>query len=256
MDRAKKSLGQHWLEDTQALEAITEAAEIKSSDTILEIGPGLGHLTDYLLGQASHVVAVELDESLVERLQNRFGGRNLTLHQADILKFDLGQLPAAYKVVANLPYYLTSQVLKKLCESDNPPKMMVLLVQKEVAQRIAAKPGGMSTLSVSVQLYYDTKLEIIVPAKLFNPPPKVDSQVVILRRHSKPLFHDLDTKKFFRVVKAGFSERRKKIRSSLAGGLSMSREDTDRLIKSASIDPNLRAQELSLDQWHSLCKKF
>lgn len=256
MATPKKSLGQHWLTDSQALEAITEAAEIKQSDTVLEIGPGLGHLTQYLLDQAAHVIAVEVDETLASSLKSKFTGRNLTLHRGDILKFDLEQLPMAYKVVANIPYYLTSNLMQVLAESTNPPKMMVLLVQKEVAERLAAKAGAMSVLAVSVQLYYDVELGLKVPAKLFDPPPKVDSQAVILHRHVKPLFHDLDTKKFFRLVKAGFSERRKKLRSSLAGGLNMSREETDTLIKSAGIDPNLRAQELSLDQWYKLYKKL
>ena len=132
--------------------------------------------------------------------------------------------------------------------------MMVLSVQKEVAERIAAKPGEMSLLSVSVQLYYEVELRIKIPAKLFNPPPKVDSQAVILRMHTKPLFHGLDTKIFFRLVRAGFSERRKKLRSSLAGGLNMSREETDKLISSAKIDPNMRPQELSINEWYKLYK--
>ena len=129
---------------------------------------------------------------------------------------------------------------------------MVLLVQKEVAQRIAAKPGQMSVLSVSVQLYYEPKLGIVVPAELFAPPPKVDSQAVILRRRQNPLFENLDTQKFFRVVKAGFSERRKKLRSSLGSGLSVSKEQADELLKRAVIAPDARAQELSLDQWYKL----
>lgn len=254
MDRPKKSLGQHWLTEPLALEAIAEAAEIQKSDTVLEIGPGLGHLTNYLLKQAGRVVAVELDDKLAANLNTKFTSQKLTVHQANILKFDLSQLPSAYKVVANIPYYLTSNLIRVLSESLNPPKMMVLLVQEEVARRIAAKPGQMSQLAISVQLYYEVELGIKVPAKLFQPPPKVDSQAVILRRHAKPLFHDLDTKKFFRFVRAGFSERRKKLRSSLAGGLAINRGDADKLLRSASVDPSMRAQELTLSQWYKLYK--
>lgn len=252
MDKPKKTLGQYWLADTQALEAITESAEIKPTDTVLEVGPGLGHLTHYLASQAGHVVAVELDESLAVKLSNKFTGKNVTVHPADILKFDLGELPAAYKVVANIPYYLTSNLLRTLSESPNPPLLMVLLVQKEVSQRICAAPGRMSLLSVSVQLYYGAELGTVVPAELFEPPPKVDSQVVILRRHAKPLFHDLDTGLFFRLVRSGFSEKRKMLRSSLSGGLGISKDDTDELLISAGINGKLRAQNLSLDDWHKL----
>jgi 16S rRNA (adenine1518-N6/adenine1519-N6)-dimethyltransferase len=250
----KKSLGQHWLTDIQALEAIAEAAEIKRTDTVLEVGPGLGHLTHYLMSQSSHVVAVELDTRLAAELAKKFAGRNLSVHEADILKFDLTQLPESYKVVANIPYYLTSNLLRVLAESSNPPKLMVLLVQKEVAQRIIAKPGQMNLLAISVQLFYETAAGLVVPAALFEPPPKVDSQVVVLNRRSKPLFHDLETKRFFRLVKAGFAERRKKLRGSLSGGLGIPKGQADELLKRAGIDGGRRAQELSLQEWYKLYK--
>jgi 16S rRNA (adenine1518-N6/adenine1519-N6)-dimethyltransferase len=256
MDIAKKSLGQHWLNDESALEAIAEAAEIKSTDTILEIGPGLGSLTHHLVKQAAHVIAVEVDQALVTSLPIRVPAKNLKVVQADILKFDLNELPVGYKVVANIPYYLTSNLLRVLAESSNPPSAMVLLVQKEVAQRVCAEPGQMSLLSVSVQLYYDAQLGVVVPAKLFIPPPKVDSQVVILRRHPKPLFKGLDNQIFFQIIKAGFSGRRKKLRSSLAAGLHIPKGQADELLKSAKIDGNLRAQNLSLNDWHNLYRTF
>lgn len=248
----KKSLGQHWLNDRLALEAIAEMAEIKTSDTVLEIGPGLGNLTHYLVKQAAHVVAVEFDETLAATLPQKVSAANLTVIQADILKFDLNQLPASYKVVANIPYYLTSNLLRILSESNNPPHLMVLLVQKEVAERICAAPGQMSVLAVSVQLYYNCELGLVVPADKFDPPPKVDSQAVILRYRAKPLFHDLDTQKFFSLVKAGFAGRRKKLRGSLAAGLHLTKGQADELLKKAGIDPNLRAQNLSLDDWHKI----
>lgn len=254
MNPSKKSLGQHWLDDTETLEAIVEAAQIKPTDTILEIGPGLGSLTRYLVKQASHVIAVELDRELALKLPDQVKSKNLTVVQTDILQFDLSDLPANYKVVANIPYYLTSNLLRRLAESTNPPKLMVLLVQKEVAERIGARPGQMSVLAVSVQLYYQPELGTVVPKKLFTPPPKVDSQVVILTRHPKPTFKDLDSEKFFRLVKAGFSERRKKLRSSLSGGLDLSKDQADQLLKRAGINGDLRAQNLKLEDWYEICK--
>lgn len=256
MAEPKKSLGQHWLTDIEALEAIAEAAEIKPTDTILEIGPGLGHLTHYLVRQARHVIAVEKDEDLARNLKKSFKGSLLQVIAADILKFDLNSLPASYKVVANIPYYLTSNLLRSLSESANPPHMMVLLVQQEVAERICAQAGDMSILAISVQLFYNCQPGVRVPADKFTPPPKVDSQAVVLTRHAKPLFKELDTEKFFRVVKAGFSEKRKKLRGSLAGGLHLSKAEADELLKKAGIDGNLRAQNLSLQDWCKLYQNF
>ncbi len=256
MSEPKKSLGQHWLKDIEALEAIAEAAEIKPSDTVLEVGPGLGNLTHYLVRQARHVVAVEKDEELAKKLAKSFGGSALSVITADILQFDLNSLPSGYKVVANIPYYLTSNLLRTLSESLNPPAMMVLLVQQEVAERLCAVPGQMSVLAVSVQLYYTCELSVHVPADKFEPRPKVDSQVVVLRHHQKPLFKSLDNDKFFRIVKAGFGEKRKKLKSSLAGGLRLSRAEADALFKKAGVSPDVRAQELSLKDWYSLYKNF
>jgi 16S rRNA (adenine1518-N6/adenine1519-N6)-dimethyltransferase len=257
---AKKSLGQHWLNDDASLEAICDAANVQEGDHILEIGPGKGSLTNKLLHHGAHVIAVELDETLAKNLPHHISPickdgpckGELEVVQGDILKFDLTKISAGYKVVANIPYYLTSNLLRILCESSNPPTTIALLVQKEVAQRIVAKPGSMSVLSVSVQLYYIVELGQIVPAKLFIPSPKVDSQIVSLTQRKEPLFENLDGKTFFRVVKAGFSTRRKKIRSSLGGGLHVSKEEADQLLAKAGIDGDLRAQELSLQQWHEI----
>lgn len=255
-EQPKKSLGQHWLTDIEALEAIAEHAEIKGTDTILEIGPGLGHLTRYLVRQARHVIAVEYDERLAKNLPSQLPAKNLSVIQADIRKFDLTSLPSHYKVVANIPYYLTSNLIKTLSEAANPPSLMVLLVQQEVAERLCAKPGQMSLLAVSAQLYYNCELGTHVPADKFEPPPKVDSQVVILTRHAKPIFPSLDTRIFFKTVKAGFSEKRKKLRSSLSGGLGMPKSEVDKWLKQADIDAELRAQNLSLKDWHKLYKNY
>ena len=251
MSMQNKSLGQHWLRDTQTLEAIAEAAEIRGTDTVLEIGPGFGTLTKYLVEQAAHVIAIEKDTLLASRLLSQ-DWQKLQVVKGDILEFDLSNLPAGYKVVANIPYYLTSNLLRVLSESSNPPMMMVLLMQKEVAQRVCAGPGQMSILAVSTQLYYQAELGIAVPAEMFEPPPKVDSQVLILKKHTKPMFNDLDSKLFFRLVKAGFSAKRKKLSGALSGSLNISKEDATGLLEQAGVDPGLRAQNLSLEQWYQL----
>ena len=252
----KKSLGQHWLADEQALAAMCQAASLKPSDVVLEIGPGLGTLTQLLVQQVRQVVAVEFDLQLAAKLPALVTADNLQVEAADILNYDLRHLPTGYKVVANIPYYLTSNLLRVLCESPNPPERMALLVQKEVAERVAAKPSAMSMLSVSVQFYCDVSLGMVVPAKLFTPPPKVDSQILICKYRQKPLFDDVDSKKFFQIVKAGFSQRRKKLRSSLAAGLHIDKSGAEQLLHTAGIDPNARPQELSLQQWHNLYKAF
>lgn len=252
MAEPNKKLGQHWLKDEAALEVICEAADIGSDDTVLEVGPGLGDLTRRLAAKAGTVIAVEIDSALAERLPEAIKADNLEIVNDNILKFDLTQLPVGYKVVANIPYYLTSNLIRILSESANPPARAVLLVQKEVAERLAAGPGQMSLLAVSAQLYYVTRPGPVVSADLFTPPPQVDSQVIILKRRTKPLFEGLDTKLFFRLVKAGFSGRRKKLRGSLSAGLGIPKEQADKLLAAAGIDPDLRAQNLSLPDWHKI----
>lgn len=256
MERAKKSLGQHWLTDRPTLEYIAKAAGIGPYDTVLEVGPGPGGLTELLTFLAKKVIAVELDPRLAARLPGRVPADNLEVVKGDILKYDLSKLPKNYKVVANIPYYLTGHLLRLLVSSQNPPTSMTLLVQKEVAQRIAAKPGNMSILSVSVQLYFEPEPGKVIPARLFSPPPKVDSQVIILRRRKTALFKKLDQKKFFQVVKAGFANPRKKLRSSLAAGLNLSRDEADRLLAEAGVNGDLRPEKLSLRQWYDIYFEF
>lgn len=249
---AKKTLGQHWLTDKPTLEYICDFAEVGKDDTILEIGPGVGTLTEYLAQKAGKVVAVEFDEKLALELAAKYANTNVTIHSEDILQFDLSNLPKGYKVVANIPYYLTSNLLRVLCEASNPPASMTLLVQKEVAERIAAKAGSTSLLSVSVQFYCEVELGQVVPAYLFTPPPKVDSQIIKLIYRTKPLFDGVNTDTFFNIVKAGFSERRKKLRSSLSGGMKLSKDQIETWLANANIDANKRAQELTLSEWHQL----
>lgn len=251
-----KSLGQHWLDDQYSLQAMAAGIDLKKGDDVLEIGPGHGALTKVLLKGGANVVAVEYDHQLAMALPKHLTHKNLRVIEHDILTFDLSLLPVNYKVAANIPYYLTSKLLRTMCESPNHFSLAALLVQKEVAERVAAAPGDMSMLSVSVQYYCKVGLGPIVKAELFTPPPKVDSQILLLEYREKPFFEDVDTDKFFRLVKAGFSERRKKLRSSLSGGLNISKMDTEKLLASAGISPDLRAQNLSLEQWHELYKNW
>lgn len=244
-----KSLGQHWLHNHDVLAHIADCAELTPDDTVLEIGPGLGTLTSELLRQAGRVVAVEFDPELARKLPGQFPGKDLTVFNEDILSFDLSQLPSGYKVVANVPYYITSKIVQKLMTADNKPSIAVLLVQKEVAERIAAEPGDMSILAISAQVYAEASLGDIVPAALFTPPPRVDSQVVILKTRKTSLVKPEDEKAFFRVVKAGFSAKRKKLRSSLAGGLAISKQEAEELLQKAEISPDARAEDLSIDHW-------
>lgn len=251
---AKKSLGQHWLEDKQILESICDAAEVSPEDNVLEVGPGHGTLTRLLLKRAASVVAVEFDTDLAAKLPKSIKSDKLKVVHSDILSFDLTALPADYKVVANIPYYLTSNLIRTLCESSNPPSSIILLVQKEVAERVCAAPGSMSLLSVSAQVYYECSLGPVVTADKFSPPPKVDSQVVIMHRSVTPLFEGISSKEFFKVVKAGFSSRRKTLLNSLSGGLAMPKDDTAKVLQEQGIDPNSRPQELSVKQWVKLAK--
>lgn len=248
----KKELGQHWLTDRFILGEIADAADIQPTDMVLEIGPGLGTLTSELLARAKNVVAVEFDADLAAKLPGQFPGTNLAVRNEDILSFDLASLPEDYVVVANVPYYITSKIVQKLMTAKNKPRAAVLLVQKEVAQRIAATPGDMSILALSAQVYATAELGLEVPRQFFTPPPKVDSQVIILHTRAQPLVSAADEKHFFRVVKAGFSAKRKKLRSSLAGGLALPKPELETMLAAADISPDARAEDLSIEQWQRL----
>lgn len=254
MTGPKKSLGQHWLKNRAVLSAIADDARITAEDTVLEIGPGLGTLTSELLARAKNVVAVELDEELARKLPGQFPGKNLEVVNQDILTYDLSRLPHQYVVVANVPYYITSRIVQLLLTTDNKPRTIVLLVQKEVAERLAAEPGGMSILAVSAQVFAEVSLGDVVPAEYFTPPPKVDSQVVVLRVRPQSLLGSIDERTFFRVVRAGFSAKRKKLRSSLAGGLAISKDEAEALLEKASINPSARAEALAIEDWLRLAE--
>ncbi len=253
--KTDKQLGQHWLVDKPSLEAMCEAGKVSSGDEVLEIGPGLGALTELLLKRQANVTAVEYDKRLTKNLSKTFGLERFKLVQGDILDFDLNSMSSGYKVVANIPYYLTSKLLRKLLESENKPSLIALLIQKEVAERIVAEPGQLSILGISAQFYCETEARELVPAEYFDPPPRVNSQIIQLKPREELLLN-VNEAKFFRMIKAGFSEKRKKLINSLAGGFDIDKEEARKLIISIELDENIRAQELSLENWQKLYNKL
>ena len=262
--RPKKSLGQNFLADPVYLRKIAEAADLSRDDLVLEIGPGTGNLTEQLLARAGRVVAVELDRRMVEHLRQRFAGDDhLTLVQGDILAADLPELLhpwlgqfAAFKVAANLPYYLTSAILRMLLESPSRPSLAALTVQWEVAQRICAKPGDMSLLAVAVQWYSVPHIITRIPAGAFVPAPKVDSAVLRLEMRPEPVAPIPSEEALFRVARAGFGQRRKQLRNSLSAGLRLQPPQAESILRGAGVDPTRRAETLSLDEWAALARAF
>lgn len=249
----KKSLGQHWLHDTATLDAIVAAANIVPHDTVIEIGPGLGTLTEKLLATNATVIAIEFDESLLGGLRAKYANRpNFQLVHEDILKYDFSLLPKNYKIVANIPYYLTSQLLRILSDEQNKPICAELLMQKEVTERVCASPPDMSILSVAMQLEFATTTGVFVPAHMFTPPPKVDSLVLHLERRTSSFIAEAQKTAFMRLVKAGFSAKRKTLRNTLSAGLHLEKPVAEKLLTDASIDYSRRAETLSLDEWKTL----
>ena len=251
-----KSLGQHWLKDRLILDAMVEFAGVEADDTVLEIGPGLGTLTSAILRRAERVVAVEFDAELARKLPAQFPGKKLEVINSDILQFDLSQLPAGYKVVANLPYYITAKIVNYLISSSHRPVSITILIQKEVAERIAQVDGS-SILGLAVENYATVELGDIVGPEWFTPPPQVDSQIIRLDVRPQPLITNAELERaFFRVVKAGFGAKRKKLRSSLAGGLALDKADVERLLAEADINPDWRAEDLNFEQFLRLTRRY
>jgi len=254
----KKSLGQNFLVDDGVLRRITLAAELTQRDSVLEIGPGLGALTRQLAEVSRRVVAVELDDRLLPILQDQLRDLdNVQLIHADILAVEPGGLVGEpYVVVANLPYYITAAILRHLVESRSRPQRMVLTVQREVAERLAAAPGHLSLLAVSVQAFGEVAQVAHIKAGSFYPRPEVDSAVVRVDMYQQPLFHPLDERHFFRVVKAGFALRRKQLRNSLTAGLRSDRDQVEQALQSVGVDPQRRAETLSLAEWVALAREL
>jgi 16S rRNA (adenine1518-N6/adenine1519-N6)-dimethyltransferase len=247
--KPNKNLGQHFLVDKPSLQAIIDAADVQPSDTVLEIGPGLGVMTRPLARAAGRVVAVETDHVLAGLLR-RDAPATLEVVEQDILRYDLAQLPAGYKVIANIPYYLTSKIFRLLIESPNPPSIMSLLIQKEVAERIVAPPGKLSILALSIQYYGHPEIVRVVERHKFWPPPEVDSAVLRVNL-TGPAF-PADPALLFRLIKAGFGEKRKQLKNALAGGLNLSSDYASDLLSAAGLSATARAQELDLEAWHRL----
>ncbi len=253
--RPRKSLGQNFLIDEGALARIAAAAALTADDVVLEIGPGLGSLTRHLAVAARQVVAVEIDQTLLPVLAEVVTGHpNVSVVHADILTVDPVELIEGrpYKVVANIPYYITSAVIRHLLEARVRPGVIVLTVQREVAERICAAPGDLSVLAVSVQAYARAELVARLPAGVFYPRPDVDSAVVRLTALPEPAFGALDADLFFRVVKAGFGQKRKQLRNALSAGLHQPAQTIDSWLARAAIDPTRRAETLSLAEWQAL----
>jgi 16S rRNA (adenine1518-N6/adenine1519-N6)-dimethyltransferase len=257
--RADRKLGQNFLQDPFALDAIVAAAKIKPTDTVLEIGPGLGSLTRHLAESASQVIAVELDRDMLPPLKAVTSAyNNIKIIHGDILKLspkDLIQKPG-YLVVANIPYYITSAIIRHLLENEPKPRRIILTVQKEVANRICAQPGNMSLLALSVQIYGNPHIAKHIPAGAFIPEPKVDSAVLCVDIYPNPIVKPEFVDIFFKLTKAGFSQKRKTLRNSLSGGLHISPQQAEEFLNKADIDPRRRAETLSIEEWQRLCDLY
>jgi 16S rRNA (adenine1518-N6/adenine1519-N6)-dimethyltransferase len=257
--RPSKGLGQNFLADPTALQRVITAAEVGPEDTVLEIGPGLGSLTRLLAIEAARVVAVEIDIKLIDALEDLMQPfPNVELIHADILEVDIGELfpRGNYLVAANIPYYITSALLRHLLEAPNPPSRLILTVQKEVAERICAQAGDLSLMALSVQVYGNPKIAAKIPAGAFYPAPKVDSAVVRIDLFPEPLVESDRLDDFFRLIKAGFSQKRKTLRNAVSAGMGWSKEETEQLLVGAGIDPQRRAQTLSIEEWKTLVDKL
>jgi 16S rRNA (adenine1518-N6/adenine1519-N6)-dimethyltransferase len=265
--KPRKRLGQHFLTDEAVLERTLSAAELSPGDIVVEIGPGLGILTEGLARQGARVIAVELDAKLVALLKKRLAGLpDVRIVRADILKMAPGQLlrdnlPASdlargYKVIANLPYYITSPVLSHFLEAQPRPSEMVVMVQREVGETIAAAPGKMRLISVKTQFYSKPVVVSYVPAASFYPPPKVDSVILRLDVYSQPPIEISDVTGFFDMVMHGFSSPRKQLRNSLAHSLEMAPDQVASLLEKAGIEAKRRAETLSLEEWRELWRVF
>jgi 16S rRNA (adenine1518-N6/adenine1519-N6)-dimethyltransferase len=259
LHRPRKSLGQNFLADRTVPPRIADAASIEPGDYIVEVGPGLGVLTEELAGRldpdrGGKLVAIELDRDLLPVLQERFADwPQVALMQGDVLDISPGELSGgrAYKLVANLPYYITSAVLRHFLETRDRPRTLVVMVQREVAERIAASPPDMSLLAVSVQFYGKPKIMFRVPPGAFRPTPKVESAVVrvdVYPPGETPVSPE-DEEHFFRVVRAGFSQKRKQLGNTLSTALGIPKPDVAMRLQSAGIDPQRRAETLSLQEW-------
>lgn len=253
----KKSLGQNFMHDPNTIAKIVATAQIQPEETVLEIGPGTGELTAALARVARSVIAVELDDRLTQLLEDRFRHvPNVYFHFDDILRTNVPALVGGkpYCVVANVPYYITSNILRHVLEPAHRPRRVVMTTQYEVAQRVTAKPGDLSLLAVSVQYYGKPTLVSKLNRAVFWPRPDVDSAILRIDPYPHRIVDVSSDEAFFTVVRAGFSQKRKQLRNSLTAGLGLSTEQTDALIHAAGLDPQRRAETLTLDEWGALTR--
>lgn len=258
--RPDKRLGQNFLVDDSALNQVVDAAEISAGEAVVEVGAGLGSLTRYLATAAGQVISVELDEKLIPPLREVLAAfDNVAIIQGDILDIDPDQLisniqspTSNYSVVANIPYYITSAIIRHLLEAEIKPQRLVLTVQLEVAERICARPGKLSLLALSVQVYGEPQIVSRIPARAFYPAPKVDSAVVRIDIFPEPLIPEPVISTFFELAKSGFGQKRKTLRNSLSSGMAWPKEKAARILESATIDPQRRAETLTLEEWNEL----
>ena len=257
--RPSKKLGQNFLQDPAILEKIVKIAEVSENDTVLEIGPGLGSLTRHLAASAKEVIAVEIDKKIIPALRASLADyTNVKIVQGDILEIapaEIIQAPA-YLVVANIPYYITSAILRHLLDNSPRPDRMVLTIQKEVAERICAPTGKQSLLALSVQVFGQPEIVGKIPAGAFYPPPNVDSAVIRIALYAKPRIPTPLLDDFFQIAKAGFGQKRKTLRNSISAGLHISTSEAEELLGKAGIDPRRRAETLSLEEWATLTQNW
>lgn len=249
-------LGQNFLVENKYLEKIIDAAEPLEKKRVLEIGPGIGVMTKMLAGKAEEVIAIEVDPRMVAILKTVCGRcTNLVVKTMDVRNFDPTNL-GPYKIVANLPYYITSNVIRKFLEEKNKPTEMIIMVQKEVAERICATPNRMNMLGISVQFYGQPKMIGIVPREAFYPTPQVNSAIVKIETYKTPLFSDVSPEKFFDLTRAGFGEKRKQLPNALLGFGPYEKEEVIAKLKKADINPERRAETLSLEEWRKLYRVY
>ena len=257
--RPRKSLGQNFLVDPSGLRKVMEAAQVGPTDEVLEIGAGLGSLTVLLAQTAAAVKAVEVDGNLIAPLHEALSPyTNVNVVEGDMLALNPDDLMphAGYLVVANIPYYITSALIRHLLEASRKPARITLTMQKEVAERITARDGKMSLLALSVQVYGEARLAAVIPAGCFYPAPDVDSAVITIALHHQPLIPTEALDDFFSLARAGFSQKRKTLRNALSGGLGVAASQTADLLVKAEINPERRAETLTIAEWQRLTEAW
>jgi len=257
--RPNKRLGQNFLIDPRYLTRVADAGAITDQDTVLEVGAGVGNLTRLLGMRAKEVIAVEIDSALIPILnQVTASCANIKIIHGDILGYDLADLMTSipYQVVANIPYYITSNLIRHLMTSDAHPQHIVLTIQKEVADRICAPSGKLSLLGLSVQVFGYPVIKSKIPAEAFYPTPKVDSAIVRVDMHPSPLIPEVYLETFFYLAKAGFSQKRKTLRNSLSAGLRLDKKAVEELLYAVDIDDRRRAETLTIDEWNAITLEY